>query len=76
MQEQRPSNQPETDHTNRRDGHSVADTARRVGMGATAGLFGLAIGASLVAFGLFAGPKGTAAERTGSGPAVVELFTS
>ena len=51
-------------------------TARRVRMGTTAGLLGLGIGATLIGFGLFAGPEGTAAERTGSGPAVVELFTS
>lgn len=53
-----------------------AKKARRVGVGATAGLFGLAIGAGVIGFGLFAGPPGTAAERTGDGPAVVELFTS
>jgi len=51
-------------------------TARRVRVGAIAGVFGLAIGASFVSFGLFAQPKGTAADRTGGGPAVVELFTS
>ncbi len=53
-----------------------AKTGRRVRMGAAAGFFGMAIGASVIGLGLFAGPKGTAAERTGSGPAVIELFTS
>ena len=52
------------------------NNARRVRVGAIAGLFGLGLGASVVGFGLFAGPEGTAAERTGNGPAVVELFTS
>ena len=32
--------------------------------------------AVLAGSGLFAGPKGTAAERSGDGPAVIELFTS
>ncbi len=50
--------------------------ARRVGVSATAGILGLAIGATVIGMGLFAGPKGTAAERIGTGPAVVELFTS
>jgi len=53
-----------------------SNSARRVRVGAAAGLFGLAIGASLVGIGLFAGPQGTAAERIGDGPAVIELFTS
>ena len=53
-----------------------SNTAHRMGVGAAAGLSGLAIGAIVVGFGLFAGPKGTAAERTGNGPPVVELFTS
>jgi len=51
-------------------------TLRRLRMGATAGFFGLVIGVGLVGMGLFAGPPGNAAERTGNGPAVVELFTS
>jgi len=54
----------------------ISNTRRRVQRAATAGLFGLAIGVSFVAFGLFAGPKGVAADRVGDGPAVIELFTS
>jgi len=53
-----------------------SNTRRRVRAGAAAGLFGLAIGATFIGFGLFAGPQGTAAERIGEGPAVIELFTS
>ncbi len=63
--------------SNKTDGKpGGSKTARRVRAGTTAGLTGLAIGAIIVGFGLFAGPPGTAAERTGNGPAVIELFTS
>ena len=53
-----------------------SNTVRRLRTGAAAGLTGLAIGATFFGFGLFAGPQGTAAERIGNGPAVIELFTS
>ena len=56
--------------------HKGSNTVRRVGVGTAAGVLGMAIGASLVWNGLFAGPAGNAAERSGNGPAVVELFTS
>jgi len=73
----RPSNQSIYETSNRTGKRSRgASLARRMSMGVAAGLAGLAIGAVVVGFGLFAGPKGTAAERSGSGPAVVELFTS
>jgi len=60
--------------TSQRTGGS--NTARRVSVGTVAAIAGAAIGASLVWNGLFAGPAGSVAERTGQGPAVVELFTS
>lgn len=56
--------------------HWFSNSRRRVVRAATAGLSGLAIGGVFVAFGLFAGPKGVAADRVGDGPAVIELFTS
>ena len=55
---------------------SSQGSKRRVILSAAAGLAGLAIGASVLGIGLFAGPSGNAAERIGDGPAVVELFTS
>jgi len=55
---------------------SSQSSKRRVILGAAAGLVGLAISASVLGIGLFAGPSGNAAERIGDGPAVVELFTS
>jgi len=73
----RPSNQSIFKASNRTvERSNVSNIAGRVSVGAVAGISGLAIGAIVVFFGLFAGPKGTAAERTGNGPAVVELFTS
>ena len=53
-----------------------SNTARRLRMGTSACLLGLAAGLFLFGFGFFSGPSGTAAARTGEGPAVVELFTS
>jgi len=76
MPEQRPSNPSEDDFTNNSIRQPYSNTIRRVRTGAAAGLIGLAIGVGVVGFGLFAGPKGTAAERSGNGPAVIELFTS
>ena len=81
MRKQRPSSQSENEPTeniyqSRGQSRGGTNKARRFGAGATAGFFGLAIGASVVGFGLFAGPGGTAADRIGDGPAVVELFTS
>ena len=65
--------EPSADAVNRRGG---PNRARRAGFSAVAGLCGLALGVGLIGMGLFAGPTGTAAERSGDGPAVVELFTS
>jgi len=78
MSEQpRRSDKSMIDISNNTVGRSArANTGRRARVSATAGMFGLAIGAGLMAMGLFTGPEGTAAERTGSGPAVIELFTS
>ena len=73
----RPSNQSIFKASNRTvERSNVSNIAGRVSVGAAAGISGLAIGAIVVFLGLFSGPKGTAAERTGKGPAVVELFTS
>ena len=71
-----PSKQSDNKLSNRTHERPYSNTVRRVRNGAAAGLVGLAIGVGVVGFGLFAGPKGTAAERTGNGPAVIELFTS
>ncbi len=85
MQKKRPSSQSETDPTEsiyegrgQSGGKSRGGStkARRFSTSVTAGLCGLAIGASIIGFGFLSGPKGTAAERVGEGPAVVELFTS
>ena len=56
--------------------HNRVCTARRLCVGLSAGIYGLAIGVGVFGLGLFTGPAVTAAERSGSGPAVVELFTS
>ncbi len=74
---QKLSNKLTVDHSNNDLGqHNRSRTARRLRAGFTAGIFGLAAGAGVIGLGLFTGPTGNAAQRTGNGPAVVELFTS
>jgi len=74
MQEE--SGRRKGEHPNRSEDPYRSGTRRRVQTATVAGLAGLAIGASLVWNGLFAGPTGDADGRIGNGPAVVELFTS
>jgi len=76
MQEKRDTSNQSSIELSKKAFKSSQGSKRRVILSAAAGLAGLAIGASVLGIGLFAGPSGNAAERIGDGPAVVELFTS
>lgn len=57
--------------------NKTRNTAQKLAVGLSAGaLLGLAIAGLLITLGLYAAPSGSIDSRTGTGPAVVELFTS